>query len=189
LNTTDNITWTLSATAVSVSGTLIPSIAANTVTDAFNNQNAASTSIDNTVTMDTTGPTISFSTVSPASPSNSLTPTLLGTTSEPSTVTLYFEVGCSTPRSASQSNTSFASPGITLTSNLASNTTTTIYAKAVDSLGNASTCTSLVNYTHDGVAPTVTNVNSSLATGSYKAGQVIPVQLTFSKSVSVTGTP
>jgi hypothetical protein len=56
LSTSDNTTWTLSATAVAVSGTLIPSIAANTVTDTFGNQNAASTSIDNTVTMDTTAP-------------------------------------------------------------------------------------------------------------------------------------
>jgi hypothetical protein len=172
LTTTDNITWALSATAITNSGTVIPSIAA-----------------DNTVTMDTTAPSVTFSSITPVSPNNVLTPTVLGTTSEASTVTLYFDGSCTTPRSASQANTIFASPGITLTSNVASNTATTIYAKAVDALGNASSCTSLVTYTHDSTAPAVTNVNTTLASGNYKAGQLVPVQLTFSKAVTVTGTP
>ncbi|MEK7546453.1 MAG: Ig-like domain-containing protein [Patescibacteria group bacterium] len=42
----------------------------------------------------------------------------------------------------------------------------------------------------DAVAPTVTGVTSSLANGSYKAGQLIPVQVTFSESVTVaSGAP
>ncbi len=41
----------------------------------------------------------------------------------------------------------------------------------------------------DTTAPTVTGVTSSLADGSYKAGQVIPVQVNFSEIVNVTGTP
>jgi hypothetical protein len=102
-------------------------------------------------------------------------------------VTLYFDGACNTPRSAAQSNAAFASPGITLTSNVAANTSTTIYARAVDSLGNASSCTNLVTYTHDNAAPSVTNVTSSLANGNYKSGQAVPVQLTFSKVVTVTG--
>ncbi len=36
---------------------------------------------------------------------------------------------------------------------------------------------------------TVTNVTSSTANGSYKAGQVISVQITFSRTETVTGTP
>ncbi|HNR32945.1 MAG TPA: PA14 domain-containing protein, partial [Candidatus Hydrogenedentes bacterium] len=38
-------------------------------------------------------------------------------------------------------------------------------------------------------APTVTNVTSSLANGYYKAGQVVPVQITFSKNVTVQSGP
>ena len=41
----------------------------------------------------------------------------------------------------------------------------------------------------DTVAPAVTNVTSSAADGTYELGAVIAVQVTFSKSVTVTGTP
>jgi Bacterial Ig-like domain len=45
------------------------------------------------------------------------------------------------------------------------------------------------NVTIDTTAPTVTGVSSTLADGRYKAGQVIPVTVTFSENVTVTGTP
>jgi hypothetical protein len=189
LSSTDNITWTLAATAVGASGTVIPSIAANSVTDTFGNNNAASTSSDNTVTYDVTVPTLAFVALTPGNPGNSLTPTILGTASKTSTVTLFYDSGCTSQKSSAASNAVFASPGIPLTSNVASNSTTVIYGRAVDSLGNTSICTELVTYTHDGVAPAVTGVNSSLASGNYKAGQVVPVQVAFSKVVNVTGTP
>jgi hypothetical protein len=41
----------------------------------------------------------------------------------------------------------------------------------------------------DTTAPTVTNVTSTSADGSYTTGAVIPVTITFSKPVDVTGTP
>ncbi|MCE7996952.1 MAG: hypothetical protein HEP71_33630, partial [Roseivirga sp.] len=41
----------------------------------------------------------------------------------------------------------------------------------------------------DGVAPTVTSVSSTVSTGSYKSGDVIPVTVTFSEAVTVSGTP
>jgi hypothetical protein len=41
----------------------------------------------------------------------------------------------------------------------------------------------------DGVAPTVTNVTSSVADGTYGVGAVIPIEVTFSEVVNVTGTP
>ena len=46
-------------------------------------------------------------------------------------------------------------------------------------------------YTYDTTAPTVTGVSSTLPNGSYRAGQVIPVTVTFSEPVTVggTGTP
>lgn len=43
--------------------------------------------------------------------------------------------------------------------------------------------------TTDTTPPTVTNVTSSTANGSYKAADVISIQVTFSESVDVTGTP
>ena len=189
LSTADNITWTLTATAASSSGTIIPSIAADRVVDAFGNNNSAATSTDKTVAYDITSPTVTFASLSPANPSSSLTPTIRGTVSEASTITLYYDVNCSTAKSAATASAAFASPGIVVNANVNSNTSTTIYAKAVDSVGNASSCTSLVSYTHDGVSPTITNVTSGLADGTYKAGQVVPVSLTFSEAVTVTGTP
>ncbi len=39
------------------------------------------------------------------------------------------------------------------------------------------------------VQPTVTNVTSSLADGTYGVGTVVPVQVTFSENVTVSGTP
>jgi len=41
----------------------------------------------------------------------------------------------------------------------------------------------------DGVAPVVTNVTSTLADGSYKVGQVVPVTVAFNDTVTVTGSP
>ena len=41
----------------------------------------------------------------------------------------------------------------------------------------------------DVTAPTVSNINSYTANGSYKAGAVISIQVTFSENVTVTGTP
>ncbi|MEN5207811.1 fibronectin type III domain-containing protein [Stenotrophomonas terrae] len=41
----------------------------------------------------------------------------------------------------------------------------------------------------DTTAPTVTNVTSSTANGSYKIGDVVSVQVNFSDAVTVTGTP
>ena len=41
----------------------------------------------------------------------------------------------------------------------------------------------------DTTAPTITSVTSSTANGSYKAGQSISIQVNFSESVTVTGTP
>ncbi|MDH4263843.1 MAG: fibronectin type III domain-containing protein, partial [Spirochaetia bacterium] len=58
--TADNITWTLQATAVATNGTIIPTIAATSVTDLAANTNTASTSTDNSVTIDTIAPTVTI---------------------------------------------------------------------------------------------------------------------------------
>jgi hypothetical protein len=89
---------------------VIPSIAANTVIDGFGNNNSASTSTDNSVTYDNMNPTVSFSSVSAGNPGSTLTPTILGTASETSTVTLYYDSSCVTAKSAGTANTTFASP-------------------------------------------------------------------------------
>jgi hypothetical protein len=44
-------------------------------------------------------------------------------------------------------------------------------------------------YTLDNTAPTVTNVTSSTANGTYTVGNVVSIQVEFSEAVTVTGTP
>ena len=128
--------------------------------DAAGNWSASGSKL---ITIDTTEPTLSFNSVSGGNPGTTLRPIIIGTASESSDVTLYFDSLCATAKSAAPKNTVFASPGITVNANVASNTTTTIYAKAVDDAGNAS-CTSLVTYTHDDIpppAPTVAGTTPS----------------------------
>ncbi len=60
-----------------------------------------------------------------------------------------------------------------------------------DAAGNATTSSAFTGQTYDfdTTAPTVAAVSSTLADGSYKAGQVVPVTVSFSEPVTVTGTP
>ena len=62
---------------------------------------------------------------------------------------------------------------------------------AQDSSGNNNTVSTSTDntVTLDTTAPRVTGVSSTLANGSYKAGQVVPVTVTFTEPVTVTGTP
>jgi hypothetical protein len=66
-------------------------------------------------------------------------------------------------------------------------------SNAVDAAGNAlaSATVSGLNesYNLDTTSATVTGVTSTLADGSYKAGQVVPVTVTFSEPVTVSGRP
>ena len=49
---------------------------------------------------------------------------------------------------------------------------------------------STLNFTTVNVSiPTVTNVTSSIADGTYVSGNTIPVQVVFSETVTVSGTP
>ncbi|MHC9086950.1 fibronectin type III domain-containing protein [Luteimonas sp. RIT-PG2_3] len=45
------------------------------------------------------------------------------------------------------------------------------------------------NLVIDGIVPTVSSVNASTANGTYKVGDVISLQIAFSETVTVTGTP
>jgi len=56
-----------------------------------------------------------------------------------------------------------------------------------DVAGNTAITT--LSFVNDSTSPKVLGVSSPLANGTYKAGQVIPVTITFSEPVTVTGTP
>ncbi|MCX5759685.1 MAG: Ig-like domain-containing protein, partial [Candidatus Hydrogenedentes bacterium] len=55
---------------------------------------------------------------------------------------------------------------------------------AQDAAGNGNTIATQFSRTYDSSSPTVSSVTSSLANGSYRAGQAVPVQVTFSKAVT-----
>jgi uncharacterized repeat protein (TIGR02059 family) len=83
-----------------------------------------------------------------------------------------------------QSTTALALNGGTITDAAGNNGTLTLAAPAaVNSLGANKAIVI------DGVAPTVTSVNSSTANATYKVGDTVSVQVNFSEAVTVTGTP
>ncbi|CAG0957191.1 Serine-aspartate repeat-containing protein D [Methanosarcinales archaeon] len=60
---------------------------------------------------------------------------------------------------------------------------------AQDTAGNSNTASNTLTYTSDTVAPSVTEVSSTTANGTYSSGKTIAVTVKFTKSVTVTGTP
>ncbi len=106
-------------------------------------------------THDSTGPSDpSFSALSPTSPSNSsATPTITGLSSGDTTTLNFFSNAACSTGIGSGTKAAFEGAGISLTAT--ANATISIYAKALDSLSNESSCTLLATYTHDNVAPAV----------------------------------
>jgi hypothetical protein len=189
LSTSDNITWNLQATSVQQAGTIVPSIAANSAIDAFGNKNSESTNDDNSVHYDLVTPTITFNTISPSILGTTLRPTVYGSVSEASSVTLFFDSACSTPRSSTIDNQTFASLGLIVHSNTLINGSTSIYARAVDLAGNTSSCMHLTTYHNDSIVPTVSYVTSSSYNGIYTAQSIIPIHISFSENIFVSGNP
>jgi len=64
-----------------------------------------------------------------------------------------------------------------------------VIAKQSDIAGNESSSSSPITFFVDKVQPTVTNVNSSLPNGEYKEGQNVDIDIDFSKTVALTGSP
>ncbi len=92
------------------------------------------------------------------------------------------------------SGTTTFTAGSTMTK-AASGTATTILAPAtggsyklfvIDAAGNVSSASS-ATLTVDTSLPTITNITSSHANGSFKSGEVIAINLTFSENVTSTG--
>jgi hypothetical protein len=65
----------------------------------------------------------------------------------------------------------------------------TVTYNVTDGAGNPATEVSRTVNVEDTTAPTVADVSSTKDDGFYKAAEVIPIQITFSEEVFVTGTP
>ena len=89
----DQKNFTLKATAVSMDGTILPSLSANTVQTVGLTNNFASTSTDNSVTYDTTVPTVTIDPASVINIANQAAYNLTGTCSENSQIVTVYAGG------------------------------------------------------------------------------------------------
>jgi hypothetical protein len=133
----------------------------------------------------TAPPVMTYTSISPATPGTSRTPTVTMSITEASTVTLYSNSDCSTAISAPTAVSAGAGQTVT-TSTLPVNAATSIHARAVAAFANTSACTSMVVYTHDNVAPTVSSFVR--ATGQIASTNSLPVSftLTFSEPIAAS---
>jgi len=144
--------------AIAVSSDATTNLYAKAV-DQYGN-NSACSSVFAYVEDSTDPATPSLTSTSPATTGGDLTPDVTGSTSEAANITVYSNPGCSTVVGTGTSNGAGA---FTINVTVASNTTTSLYARAVDFAGNASpACSSALNYIHDDVAPAAPTVASSL---------------------------
>ncbi len=105
------------------------------------------------------------------------------------TTTLEFQYCVGTGESSSDLeyfdiNALEAASGVTIQDAAGNDATLTL-----PTIGGGSSLSDNKDLVVDAVAPTVNDVTSTVSTGSYKAGDVIPVTVTFSEAVTVTGTP
>ncbi len=142
---------------------------------------AGSLGANKNIVIDTTAPTISE--VTPVTtPTNDATPDYTFTTNEAGTISYGGDCSSGTVSASVGSNTvTFSS----LSDGAHTNCTVTV----TDTAGNASNTITVTAFTVDATAPTVSNVTSSTANGSYNAGDSISIQIVFTEAVTVTGTP
>ncbi|MCT7984187.1 Ig-like domain-containing protein [Laspinema sp. A4] len=206
--TTANITgsgttYNVAVTGMTGPGTITASVNAGAVTDVAGNTSTASTSTDNEVSYDDSIPTVTSITRADADPSNAATVNYTVTFSETVTGVNASDFSLAAGSIADASITSVTGSGTSYT--VAVDTGTgdgTVQLNLTDDdsiinslsvpLGGAGTgngdSTGQI-YTLDKTGTSITSITSSLANGSYRVGQVIPIAVTFDEVVTVTGTP
>jgi hypothetical protein len=117
--------------------------------------------------------------VTPTSPSNSLHPSINGKSDAATVVGLFTDSACSTQ--LAESGTAAANGTFSIPITVSANSTTTVYAKAVNSGGLVSPCsTTFITFVQDSVAPVVptltvtpagpANYNNPVVSGAAEAG-------------------
>ncbi|HVZ43899.1 MAG TPA: Ig-like domain-containing protein [Ramlibacter sp.] len=158
-------------------------------TDAAGNTSGASTGL--TVTIDTTAPAapsapdLATASDNGASSSDNVTsittPTFTGTAAPGAAVTLYDGATAVGTATANASTGAWSIKSTTLSSGAH-----TMSASTTDNAGNTAASATTLGVT---IVPSVLDVTSSNSNGAYGAGTNIFVQVKFSGSVDVTGTP
>lgn len=101
-----------------------------------------------------------FGSLSPASPSSNSAPKITGSIndSDCATVQFYKDVGC---QNLIGTGTKAAFIGVGITLSVTTNSTTSIYAKTFDALGNGGNCVMMDSYTHDSTPPAIPTFSST----------------------------
>ncbi len=89
----------------------------------------------------------------PKSPSDGLLPEILGTAEIGSTITVYNDAACTVPLSGAVPSAIDGTFVAALTTPVAPNSATVVYAAALDSAGNLSDCSAPFTYVHDNTSP------------------------------------
>ncbi|CBN58003.1 MULTISPECIES: DUF4347 domain-containing protein [Kamptonema] len=191
---TNTLTFNYTPAAGDTSADLDATLLTGTIADAAGNAAtltlpAATLATTKALVIDTTAPTVALTTAATAPVTGTFS--VAATFTEASGNVLGFDVTDLTVGNGTISN--FAGSGVNYTFDIKPTadgpvTIDVAAGKATDAASNGNTAapTLLINAN---VPPKVTSVTSTLADGSYPLGQVVPITVTFSESVIVTGTP
>ena len=206
-------TYDVAVSGMTTGGTVTASVAGDAASDAAGNANVASTSTDNTVAWETTAPTVTgvSSTTAAGVYKAGDVVAIQAELSEAVAVTGAPTLALNTGATATYSSGSGTSTlHFTYTVGAGQNTgdldyaATTSLALGGGAIRDAATNDALLTLPAPGAAgslaaneaiavdtasPTITGVTSPTANGVYNAGDVVTVQVGFSESVIVTGTP
>lgn len=191
---TNTLTFNYTPAAGDTSADLDATLLTGTIADAAGNAAtltlpAATLATTKALVIDTTAPTVALTTAATVPVTGTFS--VAATFTEASGNVLGFDVTDLTVGNGTISN--FAGSGVNYTFDIKPTadgpvTIDVAAGKATDAASNGNTAapTLLINAN---VPPKVTSVTSTLADGSYPLGQVVPITVTFSESVIVTGTP
>lgn len=136
---------------------------------------------------DTTPPTVTAFTITPTTSTSLTVPIATFTATDSVGVTGYCLTETSTPPTSGTCTGSGWSATAQASYVFTTDGSKQLWAWAKDAAGNISTNIISDTILVDTTLPTILSVNSDKANGSYKAGDVIDIDVTFSETVSVTG--
>ena len=183
--------YTVTTTGMTTSGTVIATILANRATDLAGNNNAASTSTDNTVTWDVTPPTVTINQAAAQADPTSTSPISYTVTfSEPVTGFVTGDVSFAGTAGGAKTGTVSGGPTIYTVTTTGMTTSGTVIAtilanRATDLAGNTNAASTSTDntVTWDVTPPTVT-INQAAAQADPTNASPINFTVTFSEAVT-----